>query len=308
MDGMIEEKIGALAVYRWKMFETWRDRFTAALTTRLGGCSPAPFCSLNLAQGAADEPENVLSNRRRVSRALNFDNARWALCSQVHGISIADASADSDFDCDSAGAASNSVSNSDCDCAGAMSNSDFDCDSTGAAVEEAAGAVRHYNSRDGIYLEDPRIAAAVFLADCHPVIIYDPVRHAAAALHAGWRGTVLGIAAEGVRRMLESGSRIEDLTAVSGPGIGPCCYRVGEDVGRRFQKSFGGTSGFTRRISGSDIWFADIEEANVTALQKAGVKRIGRAGFCTACRTDQFFSHRIENGSTGRQAAVIMLR
>ena len=280
MDGMIEEKIGALAVYRWKMFETWRDRFTAALTTRLGGCSPAPFCSLNLAQGAADEPENVLSNRRRVSRALNFDNARWALCSQVHGISIADASADSDFDCDSAG----------------------------AAVEEAAGAVRHYDSRDGIYLEDPRIAAAVFLADCHPVIIYDPVRHAAAALHAGWRGTVLGIAAEGVRRMLEGGSRIEDLTAVSGPGIGPCCYRVGEDVGRRFQKSFGGTAGFTRRISGSDIWFADIEEANVAALQKAGLKRIGRAGFCTACRTDQFFSHRIENGSTGRQAAVIMLR
>ena len=284
---MIEEKIGALVVYRWKIFETWRERFTAALTTRLGGCSPAPFRGLNLAHGVPDEPENVLSNRRRVSRALNFDNARWALCSQVHGIRIADASADSD-------------------CAGAASHSD--CDSAGPAADEAAEAPPPYDSRDGIYLEDPRIAAAVFLADCHPVIIYDPVRHAAAALHAGWRGTVLGIAAAGVRRMLEGGSRIEDLVAVSGPGIGPCCYRVGEDVGRRFQRSFGGAAGFTRRISGADIWFADIEEANITALKKAGLKRIGRAGFCTACRTDQFFSHRIENGSTGRQAAVIMLR
>ena len=277
---MIEEKIGALVVYRWKIFETWRKRFTAALTTRLGGCSLAPFRGLNLAHGVPDELENVLSNRRRVSRALNFDNARWAICSQVHGTRIADAPADSNFD----------------------------CDSVGPAADEAAEPPLPYDSRDGIYLEAPRIAAAVFLADCHPVIIYDPVRHAAAALHAGWRGTVLGIAAEGVRRMIEGGSRIEDLRAVSGPGIGPCCYRVGEDVGRRFQRSFGGAAGFTRRISGADIWFADIEEANITALKKAGLKRIGRAGFCTACRTDQFFSHRIENGSTGRQAAVIMLR
>lgn len=265
---MIEEKIGSLVVYRWKIFEPWRGRFTAALTTRLGAGDAAPLHGLNLAYGVNDDSEIVLSSRRRVSEALEMGDAPWALCRQVHGTDIAAA----------------------------------------APAADGTGVPSPYDSKDGIYIEHPRIAAAVFLADCHPVILYDPVRHAAAALHAGWRGTVGGIAAAGVKRMLEGGSRIENLTAATGPGIGACCYRVGENVGRRFRESFGAAAGFTRGPSESRTWYADIEEANAAALKKAGLKSIGRARFCTACRTDRFFSYRAEHASTGRQAAVVMLR
>jgi YfiH family protein len=154
-------------------------------------------------------------------------------------------------------------------------------------------------------------AAAVPLllryADCAPVLIYDPAHRALALIHSGWRGTVLGVTRAAVAALVaEFDSRPADLIAAIGPSIGPCCYEVGDEVAAAVRAAFdragdllpAGPAG-RRRF---DLW-----AANTRWLTEAGVRRIEIAGLCTACRTDEFYSHRAERGRTGHFGAAMML-
>jgi YfiH family protein len=92
---------------------------------------------------------------------------------------------------------------------------------------------------DGLMTDEPGLLVGVRTADCIPILVADRKRHAVAAFHAGWRGTVNRIVESGIGRMrLQFGSRPEDLTAAIGPGIGPCCYSVGEEVLSSFESQF----------------------------------------------------------------------
>jgi len=171
-------------------------------------------------------------------------------------------------------------------------------------------------------------------ADCIPVLVADRKRRAVAAFHAGWRGTVKRIVEAGVGRMrLEFGSRPEDLMAAIGPGIGACCYAVGEEVFSSFDCQFIYGRELFREVStlepeaaswpmqfldrsapghsasGSSLHL-DLAEANRRQLLAAGLKpgSIKQVGGCTACQPGLFFSHRASHGHAGRMMSVIGIR
>ncbi len=160
---------------------------------------------------------------------------------------------------------------------------------------------------DGLITNKPGTVLLQRFADCVPIILYDPVQHAAGLAHAGWRGTIAQVARRTVEAMgAHFGSDPADLCAGVGPGIGPCCYQVGPDVTQQVQRTFENTNGLlARRPDGS--WHLDLWAANANQLAGAGVEHVEVAEICTACRVDEWFSHRAERGRTGRFGVVVIL-
>ena len=132
----------------------------------------------------------------------------------------------------------------------------------------------------------------VFTADCLPVALARASGEPGlAALHVGWRGLLTGIA-ERAAQALGAGT----FTAVVGPGIGRCCYEVGEEVAGPFRTRFG-----PRVLDGSRL---DLRAATEQALREAGAVAVDHVNLCTACRGDLFFSHRRDGSRTGRQGML----
>jgi YfiH family protein len=187
---------------------------------------------------------------------------------------------------------------------------------------------------DGLITAESGLLLAIQTADCIPVLVADRKQQVVAAFHAGWRGTVQRIVESGVGKMrLEFGSRPQDLIAAIGPGIGACCYAIGEEVFSAFESQF--TYGralfhevydtdavrvkypmlfLTQRAPGHSpigpSLHLDLIEANRRQLLDGGVKpdAIRVVGGCTSCRPDLFFSHRASQGHAGRMMSVIGIR
>jgi YfiH family protein len=142
---------------------------------------------------------------------------------------------------------------------------------------------------DALLENTPGHLVAVKTADCIPILLVDEEYRAVAAVHAGWRGTVQGIAPRAVRRMREEfGTRSAQLQAAIGPGIGKCCYEVGADVAAQF-----GESGPAH---------IDLAETNCRQLIEAGIpeSRIYLANLCTKCGAGDFHSYRRDKERSGR--------
>jgi YfiH family protein len=163
---------------------------------------------------------------------------------------------------------------------------------------------------DGLITATPGIYLSMRFADCTPLIFFDPVRGAVGLTHAGWRGTMQNAAGATVRAMVEQlGCRAGDIIGVIGPAIGPCCYEVGPEVLDAAAQAFPNAATlFTQRNGRPGHAYFDMWEANRRQLQAAGLEQIIPSGLCTACRTDEFFSHRAERGRTGRFGVIIGLR
>jgi YfiH family protein len=187
---------------------------------------------------------------------------------------------------------------------------------------------------DALMTAEPGLLLAIQTADCIPVLVADRKGRAVAAFHAGWRGTVKRIVESGVGRMrLEFGSRPENLVAAIGPGIGACCYAVGEEVLSAFESQFAYARELFHDVYDSDAVRAkypmlfltqrapghspigpsphlDLVEANRRQLLDAGIKprAIKVVGGCTSCQPELFFSHRASRGHTGRMMSVIGIR
>jgi purine-nucleoside/S-methyl-5'-thioadenosine phosphorylase / adenosine deaminase len=156
---------------------------------------------------------------------------------------------------------------------------------------------------------------AIFTADCVPLILVDPEGPALGMAHAGWRGTVQGIAGRLVAALVErTGARADRLRAAIGPSIGPCCYEVDEPVVGPLRAAF--PSAWERwvrpaapgRADRQDRWWLDLWAANADQLAAAGVSpsAILNPRLCTGCRRDLFFSYRKE-GLAGRLATLAAL-
>jgi YfiH family protein len=162
---------------------------------------------------------------------------------------------------------------------------------------------------DAMITSVPGIAIGVETADCVPVLLFDPLKPAVAAVHAGWRSTVKKIVQKAVHRMHEEfGSEPAQLIAAIGPAIGPECYEVDELVMGPVRESFS----FWNEVSaprGDDHWSLDLVKANKLELLQIGLaeKNVHTLGLCTSCRRDLFYSYRAE-GKTGRMLSVIMLK
>ncbi len=163
---------------------------------------------------------------------------------------------------------------------------------------------------DVLVTDVPGILLLMKFADCVPITLWDPKRRVVALVHAGWRGTVLGAPGAAVEFMVEQyGSLPADMLAGIGPSIGPCCYQVGPDVAQEAVRAFPGTD-VLQRESESDVRF-DLWTANVETLMRAGLpeEQIWRAGICTRCHSDLFFSHRAAGGGrSGRFGVVAGIR
>jgi YfiH family protein len=156
---------------------------------------------------------------------------------------------------------------------------------------------------------------AILAADCAVVFLYDPVHGAIGLAHAGWQGTVAGVAARTVEKMTaEFGSLPAQLVAGVGPSIGPCCYEVGDDVTDRFFEADASIAErvFTRgenSVAGTRKKHLDLWRANMLILEAAGVGggNVEVSGICTSCNTGSFYSYRHEEGKTGRFAGLMMI-
>ena len=132
----------------------------------------------------------------------------------------------------------------------------------------------------------PGLAPLVMLADCLPVALSG--RGGVAMLHCGWRGLAAGVVARGARE-------VKAEAAAVGPGIGPCCYEVGEEV-------LGAFAGLGDGVASGRM--LDLREVARRLLGRAGVERVEVSELCTSCQADLFFSHRRDGGDTGRQAGI----
>jgi YfiH family protein len=187
---------------------------------------------------------------------------------------------------------------------------------------------------DGLITAVPQLLLAVLTADCIPVILVDTKKHAVGVFHAGWRGTAKRIVEKGVGEMRRCfGTRARDIKAAIGPGVHNCCYSVGEEVRAQFESQFDYADKLFHEVKESDPIrekypllfltarapghselpkniFLDLVEANRRQLMDTGVspKNIDSSPLCTSCRTDLLFSHRKENGDTGRMMAVVGIK
>jgi len=161
---------------------------------------------------------------------------------------------------------------------------------------------------DGMVTDNPQLTLFMRFADCVPVLLFDPRRHAVGILHAGWKGTLARIAARAVTCMQDAfGTRPADLVAAIGPSIGPDHYPVGPELVEETRRAFPHEHAALLTHRGEETCL-DLWQANALALRQAGVRTIEIAGLCTACNTKDWFSHRGEHGQTGRFGALIALR
>jgi YfiH family protein len=159
-------------------------------------------------------------------------------------------------------------------------------------VLRAAPRMRREHA-DGLWTDEPGLPILAMSADCLPIAVAraDTDEPAVAVLHVGWRGLLAGIVDGGVRALGQ-----HTLAAAIGPGIGPCCYEVGEEVAAPFRARFGDDVVRDGRL---DLWTSAER-----ALRAAGVERVDRFDRCTACEPETFFSHRRDAGRTGRQGVI----
>ena len=159
---------------------------------------------------------------------------------------------------------------------------------------------------DGLLTAAPSVALLLRFADCVPILLFDAKQRAVGVIHSGWKGTAGNIAAVAVAAFVRhAGSQPGDLWAGIGPAIGPCCYEVGEEIADTItQTSPAGIEVLQRRNGGL---YLDLPGLVRAQLAEAGVERITPSNICTACHTEEWFSHRAENGRTGRFGALAML-
>ncbi len=234
-------------------------------TARQGGVSTGKISGLNLGFRVGDNPDSVMENYHLVAQDLGFRLEDAVLARQAHTDNI------------------RLVTRKD---AGKGLTQESDITDT-----------------DALITAERNIALVVFSADCVPILLFDPNHLAIAAIHAGWRGTVKGIAGKAVQKMAQQfGSRPEDLLAAVGPSIGPCCFAFGEDAQNHFPSAF-----CTPRADGG--FLVDLWAMNRAQLLENGLlpTHIDLSEICTVCHKDTFYSYRSQREHTGRQAAIIML-
>jgi hypothetical protein len=163
---------------------------------------------------------------------------------------------------------------------------------------------------DAIVTNRTNLAVCIKTADCVPVFFADRIKKVVAVVHAGWRGSALGISARVIRLMQNQyGSLPQDTLAAIGPSIGRCCYEVDAATADAFHQQKNNDS-FLFAANEKNKWILDLPEANRRQILDCGIpqKNIESSGYCTTCRQDIFFSHRGAGGITGRQINFMMIK
>ena len=253
------------------------DGFTAAggvahgFSTRLGGVSQGIYASLNLGVNRGDDPAAVRENFSRFCAAVGAPADRTVFSAQVHG----------------------------------------DVVRTVTTADVGKGIDRKVDyEADGLVTDIPGVTLTVFSADCLPILLYDPVRRVVAAIHAGWRGTALGIVTRAVEKMgAVYGCAPGDILAAIGPGISRCCFETHEDVPNAMTEAMGAAALKYIEVLPTGKFHVDLKGLNARRLEQAGLtpNHIAISEDCTACLPEKYWSHRGTRGERGSQAAMIAL-
>lgn len=260
---------GDLDVLTWPVFDAFD--VDAIVTTRQGGVSAGSYASLNLGLHVGDQPGDVLENRRRAAGALGADPGDFVFCVQAHGPNV----------------------------------------HVVTAADRGRGTLTQDDAipgTDALVTAEPGVALTVMVADCVPIVLYDPTAHVLACVHAGWRGTVARVSEAAVTSMRSLGSDPANVIAGLGPAIAPDRYQVGEDVRDAAEQGLGASTGKVIRADGTGKWLFDLWTANHLVLEEAGVlaSNIHVAAIPTGSARGMFFSDR-EVRPCGRFAAMARL-
>jgi YfiH family protein len=174
--------------------------------------------------------------------------------------------------------------------------------------ENTKAALTYSLPYDAVITDKKRVALGIWTADCLPILMVDRSQKIIAAVHAGWRGIWRGVIERTVNAMIKTfESSPADIVAGIGPGIGPCCYEVQQDVVSLFRNSYGSPDQLIQEREGRS--YLDLSRAAQLELSKAGIPpaNIDTIPLCTCCREDLFFSFRRDK-QPGRQLSFIMLR
>ncbi len=258
-----------LEVLAWPAFDGLDAE--AIVTTRHGGISSGPYASLNLGLHVDDSDADVLENRRRVATAFGADLGDFVFCKQAHGREVR-----------------------------------IVC-----AADRGKGALTLTDAiqdTDALVTRDPGTVLVVMVADCVPIVLYDPVAQVLACVHAGWRGTVKRVAEAALESMASLGSRPDQVLAGLGPAIAPNQYQVGGEVKEAVERCFDGGADDVVRPDGTGRWLFDLWAANQRILLEAGVPdaQVHVAALPTGPDNGAFFSDRAVR-PCGRFAAIARL-
>ncbi|MBB6636319.1 peptidoglycan editing factor PgeF [Cohnella thailandensis] len=277
LTGNAQASAGLLRLETWEKFEG----LTAGFSTRNGGVSAPPRHTLNTALHVGDAPADVVANRRRVAEELGWDFEAWTCAEQVHGSRV------------------HAVTSAD------AGRGRLDRES---AIPDA----------DALIANEPGILLVMYFADCVPLYFFDPDTNAIGLAHAGWKGTVANVAAATVDEMRKRyGTKPERLLGAVGPSIGACCYEVDEAVLKHVGPLAAELDAHLQEDAQPLVTNAkegraqlNLKEFNRHLMIKAGIlpSRIEMTTWCTGCRTDLFFSHRQENGATGRMMSWLGMK
>ena len=279
--GVRQHTNGAMVWFQFASFAGLDDVITHGVFARQGGVSEAPYATLNGGLSVGDDPARVMENRSRMVATLP-GHPLLVTAHPTHGANVIEVRPED-------------------------------------VATPTALAARIATKADAMITQVRNIGLFWAYADCTPILIVDPAHVAIALVHAGWRGTSGAVAVAALSAMGERYGTQPDAVHIGiGPSIGPCCYEVDEPVRAAFaahplasQHTFFSTimlpdAQGTERPS----LRVDVAASNRAQLLASGVQadRIEMSGYCTGCRRDLFFSHRMENSRTGRFAVVVALR
>ena len=238
-------------------------------TTRYGGVSEGYLSSLNLGVHRGDVYENVVKNYDILGSAVGFRPEQTVFPMQRH------------------------------------------TDIVRVVTEQHRGEGLYRETAeicDGQITDRPGVALVTFAADCTPILLHDPVKKVIGAVHAGWRGTALGIAAKAVETMQQAfGCDPANIQAAIGPCIGLCCFETDWDVPQAMLDALGPKALTAIRQKG-EKYYVDNKFCNALWLQRAGIGGLDISPDCTRCQPQRYWSHRATNGLRGSLAGIIMLK
>ena len=245
-------------------------KITHAFFTRHGGVSPAPWARLNVGGLVGDDIDRVIENRLRSFRAIGRNPGSIYDVWQVHGAEVV---------CTDAPRSMNTP----------------------------------HLKADSILTDSPGVTLFMRFADCVPILLYDPYRRVVGLVHAGWQGTVKQGVAAAIQTMISAyNTKPADILAVIGPSICVKHYEVGEEIVHQVKSVFGEDSTAVLNDGNASLppgkAYFDLWLANRIILERCGVNNIEITGQCTACQNNDWFSHRAEQGKTGRFGVLIALQ
>jgi polyphenol oxidase len=255
--------------------QPWEDSFkhlVVGFTTKNGGVSQGCFSSLNLGLHVNDSKNKVIENREIVANKINYSISKWVCSEQVHGHNVMK-----------------------------------------VTKEDLGKGVTDYESSipitDGFYTNEEDILLTSCYADCVPIYFLEPTEKYIGLAHAGWKGTVQNIGGHLIKKWINDEQlKLENIQVAIGPSIGECCYEVDDFVMNKVREAFHNhipSKILTNLPNGK--YSLNLKEANKQLLILAGVseENIIMSSYCTSCNATTFFSHRRDEGKTGRMMSYI---